>query len=136
MSIVFYGFEAKDENNLKEQIEEMKRLTKLKPAQYFLFTLTGVKIQVFNTAKKIYWRVLESDYGLRNILWKNESGLFTQFSVDTRSGVVSKKQEKIIDEIDNLIQQKKYRIIEIVKKDNKNKEKFEQEIKNLDDEEN
>lgn len=106
MSIVFYGFRAKDEADLQRIVKSAKRYT-------LNWITDGIEFQVFNTSEGIVFRILESGYGLKNKFWKNSR--MKKLNYDDRSDIPSawNKNLSVVLEIDELLKSEKYRILNI-----------------------
>ena len=107
MSIRFLAFWCNPET-IVEQIREA--------AKDLLPQEESIEIQLFTLASgKTVFRVLEAGYGLRNILWKNP-GSFPQCNYYDVADVPDEDLPNlaIAEEVDELIAQNRYQIIQVV----------------------
>ena len=116
MSTVFYGFRAKNEQDLWEQIGIAKFL-----AKDLRYVDDGIEFQVFNTTSGIIYRVLENGYSLRNKMWQ-EDVFFPVCNYDTRTerSEEDEKNKDLVDEIEGLITSKMSYLIVILPEDKSN----------------
>ncbi len=117
MSTVLIAFWAKSDDDLQQQIGAMKLLMDTNPGQKTYGSREGIEIQVFRTSKGIVYRVLESGYGLRNLMWEQEN-VFPSCFFDGRSQSEADfpLEVAIAEEIDHLITTKQYFVEHIVEK--------------------
>ncbi len=113
MSTRLYAFKASDENILREQIGIAKFLSN------DLHMEESIEFQVFNTSIGIVYRILELGNGLKNQMWNNEI-FFPRCVYDNICDIPKEdlSNEVIANEIDVLITNHDYRIIDIASKRN------------------
>ncbi len=109
MSTKLYAFRASSDENLSEQIGVAKFIFNFKPFE-------SIEFQVFRTSSGIVYRVLEEGYGLRNLMWAHPE-TFPPCNYDNRTEMPEEdlKNERVADEIDDMIRSGQYYVKEVVK---------------------
>jgi len=114
MSTILILFRVDSKQQLEQQTEAIKNMCSDPGWNKILSRDGGVQLQVFETPKGTYYRVLERGYFVENKLWASPT-LYPGIFYDSRAMDIDDEAESMGDIIDGLIRTQSYDIIEIVK---------------------